>query len=500
MAKDWLAGIRDAYDVAVIGSGLGGLTAANCLAKAGFSVLLLEHHYQFGGLATWFRRPGGHIFDISLHGFPAGMIKSCRKYWTAEIADAIVQLRDVRFINPQMNIRTTFDRPDFTRILVERFKVPRERVEAFFARLATMNFYDDDRQTTGELFEEFFPGRGDVHRLLMEPISYANGSSLDDPAITYGIVFANFMSKGVYIFQGGTDLLITKMTAELRRNGVELRKCALVRSILCEPGADGRQQVRGVVAESRNSGPPLPPRTIRCRAVVSNANIKNTILELAGRDRFRPEFVAEAERVRVNTSSCQVYFGIRKGARIPHIGDLVFTSEAPIFSMEELTARGGSSRTFSVYYPDTRPQRGEERYAIVASSNARWEDWATLDEAGYRLAKERLVDDSLRALEKLIPDIRVLVDHVEAATPRTVRRYTRHFGGTSFGTKFEGLAVSRRLPDELPGLFHAGSVGIIMSGWLGTINYGVINANRVDRHLRHPNRTAPAMHAHAGHS
>jgi len=40
------------------------------------------------------------------------------------------------------------------------------------------------------------------------------------------------------------------------------------------------------------------------------------------------------------------------------------------------------------------------------------------------------------------------------------------------------------LPDHAPGLFHAGSVGIIMSGWLGTINYGVITANKVDRFLR----------------
>ena len=34
------------------------------------------------------------------------------------------------------------------------------------------------------------------------------------------------------------------------------------------------------------------------------------------------------------------------------------------------------------------------------------------------------------------------------------------------------------------GLFHVGSVGIIMSGWLGAINYGVIVANDVDGHLR----------------
>ncbi|HZN35150.1 MAG TPA: FAD-dependent oxidoreductase, partial [Pirellulaceae bacterium] len=90
MPKDFLAGAQDEYDVVVIGSGLAGLTAANTLAKTGRSVLLLEQHYQLGGMATWFKRQNGHIFDISLHGFPVGMKKTCRKYWTQEIADSIV--------------------------------------------------------------------------------------------------------------------------------------------------------------------------------------------------------------------------------------------------------------------------------------------------------------------------------------------------------------------------------------------------------------------------
>src|SRR5439155_2128301 len=198
MPKDFLAGARESYDVVVIGSGLAGMTAANILGRAGYNVLLLEQHYKLGGMATWFKRPGGHIFDISLHGFPHGMIKSCRRYWTDEIADSIVQLKHIRFDNPMFSLTTTFNRDDFTRLLTTQFHVPLENVTAFFDTARGMNFYDDQRTTTRELFERFFPGREDVIRLLMEPITYANGSTLEDPAITYGIVFSNFMSKGVF--------------------------------------------------------------------------------------------------------------------------------------------------------------------------------------------------------------------------------------------------------------------------------------------------------------
>jgi phytoene dehydrogenase-like protein len=277
------------------------------------------------------------------------------------------------------------------------------------------------------------------------------------------------MSKGVYTFRGGTDRMIGLAQAELRRNGVDARIRAGVDAIRVE----GRKAV-GVTVNGR---------TIRARAVISNANLKGTIFHLIGPEHFDADFVEQARAVRLNNSSTQVYMALRPGETIDEAacGDLLFTSTAPLFRTESLLSRNVTSRTYSFYYPKTRP--GTDRSLIVASTNARYEDWAGLDKASYRCAKQDLIETTLDAVSKYVPDIRRKLAWVECATPVTFARYTRHLEGASFGTKFEGLAVSRGLPQQIEGLYHAGSVGIIMSGWLGAVNYGVIVANEVDTHL-----------------
>jgi phytoene dehydrogenase-like protein len=244
---------------------------------------------------------------------------------------------------------------------------------------------------------------------------------------------------------------------------------ASVEKIIVEGG-----ECKGVVVNGRE---------VRAKAVISNAGILPTIHQLVGDEHFSADFMKQVNAVRLNNSSTQVYLGLKDGVRIPFIGDLLFTSVREHFTSEALIQKPITSRTFSIYYPDIRPGVDPERTSIVSSTNAWWEDWVYDTDEEYEKAKHELVEETIDILEKYLPGVRNDIEWKEAATPRTFHRYTRHWGGASFGTKFEGLKVSMGLPEQIRGLYHAGSVGIIMSGWLGTANYGVITSHNVDRFL-----------------
>ena len=201
----------------------------------------------------------------------------------------------------------------------------------------------------GQLLGEISsPAGQDVVRLLMEPITYANGSTLEDPALTYGIVFSNFMSKGVYTFQGGSDRLIQLMH----------RKCKKTASIFASPAKRKRIARRGTenrggharISSARPSWPPRKWSTVILTALCGRnhrtpgifPNLPVDAASAATRSSRTPicwarsfdwwaksnsltDFIEEARAVRLNNSSTQVYIAsIRARPRRERCGDLFF--------------------------------------------------------------------------------------------------------------------------------------------------------------------------------
>ena len=98
---------------------------------------------------------------------------------------------------------------------------------------------------------------------------------------------------------------------------------------------------------------------------------------------------------------------VKEGEEIDEsTGDLFFTSTAKEFRTDLLLSRDITSRTFSFYYPKTRPQKEKKRYAVVSSTNANWSDWADLNEQEYLASKQDLIETTIDALERYLPGVR----------------------------------------------------------------------------------------------
>ncbi len=456
-----------AYDVVVIGGGLGGMTAAKRRADAGRSVLLMESYSRLGGYATWFKRKG-HVFDVALHAFPHGMAKTLRKYWSRDLGERVMPLKRIRFDNPEFAFTTTFETGDFKRILKEKFSVPEEQSETFFKACRDFDYYNGAQETTGQFFERHFPGRMDVARVLLETVTYATGTNLDDPAMVYAIVFSNFAQKGTCSLRGGTDYMLDEMQRLLLESGVDILLRTKAERIEVENG-----RVKGVASGGFFAA---------AKAVVSNANLKATCLELMDMDEVFPPMAEEIRRVPLSVSVAQVYMGIRPGETIPDVADILFSSREPRYDAAAFRAFPPRSISYSFYYPrHVRPDyAGTE---IVASMCAEYDDWAGLTDEEYDRKKARLAEIVLHDLDRYVPGVRAKLDHLETATPVTLERFTGHWRGASFGTKFPGYLAAEKLPAAVPGLYHCGSQGILMSGWLGSANCGALAAGKVEAFL-----------------
>jgi phytoene dehydrogenase-like protein len=308
------------------------------------------------------------------------------------------------------------------------------------------------------------------------------------------VALASHYLEGAHFPRGGGQIISDRLAESIERNGGSILLQALVHRIVVE---DGR--VRAVQFESKHVG----RQCVETSAVVSNADLKKTVLDLVGGEHFRATTIRRIQAFEMAPALGVVYLGIRRDLRAenhPRTNYWVYP-DYDIDGLYECVARGEFPAKPFVYIscaslkdptnPAIAPpdMTNLQLVSLAPASPSAWgvtgdqvADGSYRQDEVYRRKKEAFADRLLRAAERVLPGIRGQVDYQEVATPLTETRYTLATGGTSYGiaaTPSQFLFGRPGSRTDVKGLYLCGASCRMGHGIAGVMMSGVDAANQL---------------------
>lgn len=333
----------DKYDICVIGAGYGGASVAALLAKAGFSVALVEKTARAGGKTQTTERKGYKFEMFGAVGIPAHNSRFHELVDVLGIADKtpfIVPEGDVasvRYKSPEGEWRTMYSP------LVQTGD-PRE-MEALKQTFAVD---DDDLAALGKLYEavlgvdeaalEELDNVGMLEWMAQFELHPALQSQICMNLNTLFVVSVSRLAASEAILTMRDQVLGGAGRYHIGGYGMVAECCA---DYVVEQGGLylTKQRVRGIIVEQgRAVGVKLDSGEIRARAVISNAGIQPTVLALTGREYFEEEYIRRIESLEPSWAIAGFRYVLDKrifdAALIPVFSDQSWLDDARYEAME----------------------------------------------------------------------------------------------------------------------------------------------------------------------
>src|SRR5262245_21384656 len=316
------------YDAVVVGSGIGGLVTANLLAREGLKVLLAEQHYMVGGYCSTFRR-GGFTFDASTHFYPLlGNPETLTGRLLGELGVTTGWVK--------MDPVDTFHFPDGTRFAVPAdFETYLARLRAEFPHEVTAldSFFAAVREVYLLGLFHYFRGRPEPERLTpyrdltvrealarwfrdpkLKLLITADCPHWGSPPGRTSFIFDSMLRLsyflGNYYPQGGSQAFADELALRFEDKGGHLLTSTPVRRIVVEQGA-----ARGVEIETLRGPLGGLHATVRAGAVISNADLLQTLESLVGREHLPLGTLEELHRLRPTFPCWLTHLGLRGVSR-----------------------------------------------------------------------------------------------------------------------------------------------------------------------------------------
>lgn len=409
------------YDVIIIGAGFSGMAAAMRCAMFEKRVLLLESHSIPGGLNSYYRR-GKRKFDVGLHAMTNYAPKGDRRRPLGKILKQLRLPYDLLDLREQKGSSVRF--PDRILSFSNDPSLLDNEVERLFPKeidgwrelvKEILSFPLNEDETPWSSAREF------VRRHIKDPVLedmifcplcyYGSAWEEDMDLPQFVIMFQAIFLEGFCRPAGGIRVLIGWLMDRLKELGVEIAFRQPVSSILHKNG-----KVSGVALEKGGE--------VEAPKVLSSVGFPETEALIAdGEKSSRVGGLVFVETL-LCFDSKPVDWGIED--------TIIFTNDSDRFHYRSTEADFDPSSAvlcFSNNFENDELDEGLFRVTHLANGN-----WPQRGSDDYEERKKALHRDAYDQLKNLARHSPGSPSFEDAFTPRTVEHYTRHFGGTIYGS------------------------------------------------------------------
>ncbi len=446
--------VTSEYDAIVIGSGLGGLTAAALYARGGNNVLVLERNGEFGGAATVYQH-GALRIEASLHEID-GLDGEDPKLPILRLLGldhdvAFVDVGDlIEVRSPLLGVPFVMPRGfnEALAVTKSRFPAHANGLDAYFDRLAavrhtvasnavtspahSLSLIDDRNATLGEVLRHLFGDDETVKFALAANLSYYTDNAETLPFLSFAVAQASYIFGGGHYVRGGSTVLSQRLVAIVREAGGIAQSGHMVTEIMLEG-----DRVCGVRHQAGDEG-----RDDRAPVIFGNAapNILGSMLP----EHARLAFSKLYKKRQPSISLWAISVGLNRRSHhfgVSHYSTAIFPSwlttlsrlrEAGTLLREDPGSR--MAPYLVVAYDQIDSGLNETApYLVSVVGVDRLDNWLSGSDEVKRLRKQRWMDRVVADLDAQFPGIAGAVVSCEMSTAQTFAHYLNTPGGAVYG-------------------------------------------------------------------